>query len=708
MSKKNYDKLKIKYAFAFIFYVMGVMGLLRGFTDTYNGTVRTAALPIILIICLLVFIIAQNKKAYFIHIPVLAFLSAAFLYEKRENLLPYAANVIRGIADLKSLALYDITYLVIAVGLFAAELAALLCIVTDCTWLYFIAITFLMCLTPLVGAGISLFSAALIFISFIVIHILKKNKGCAMGICIFSLIVTGVFFAVSQNIADKNEEKLYDIADDAESLIIDNANYYIFNRISDYDSGNVSRGNNHQSGRDVMELWLSEKPNEDMYLRGFTGGEYLGGEWRYADESDFFTKISSERGWSRWGNIVDTVYKEIYYNANSASNPSAHVRGRRITINPLTGNIKSRYYPYAERWERLTRKTNIAYVYSYFELSELNIIRDRLVGQTLRIYDDMQNNYSPYVYDTYLDYPEKGMERLKALCEGSDAEGIDEITKFIQTALAQNAEYTLKPGMAPLDEDIVDYFLFENKRGYCVHFASAATLMFRMMGIPARYVTGYKVNKGLFYPLEDGTYYAVISDKYAHAWPEIYIKDKGWVPVEVTPSLNSIIEYDENNREETTETTSFLSESTTEKAAEEITYSGANRDKSRKLPFAVLLIVAAVFVIGRRIFMLSRIKRRSVRRYFADILDMLSLSGNSCTGLEKDIVQRLSSALAHISEKDWQRLVDIVYGEAYGNSRSSAKDKAFVRDIYFKTSEYVYKNVNIFRKVYMKLIKVWL
>ena len=106
--------------------------------------------------------------------------------------------------------------------------------------------------------------------------------------------------------------------------------------------------------------------------------------------------------------------------------------------------------------------------------------------------------------------------------------------------------------------------------------------------------------------------------------------------------------------------------------------------------------------------MLSRIKRRSVRRYFADILDMLSLSGNSCTGLEKDIVQRLSSALTHISEKDWQRLVDIVYGEAYGNSRSSTEDKAFVRDIYSKTSEYVYKNVNIFRKMYMKLIKVWL
>lgn len=706
MSKKYFERLKIKYIFAFIFYAVGVMGVLWAFTDTYKGTVRSTALPVMLIICLVVFILAQNKKAYFIHIAILALLSAAFVYCKWESIMPYMANVVRGVTDLKSLALYDITYLIIAIGILIAELMALMCIVTGCTWLYFIMITVLMLVTPIVGLGISLTSAVLIFVSFISLHILKKNK--SIGVCVFSLVLTGVFLAVSQNIVEKSEEDLYDIADDAESLIIDNANSFIFNRLSDFDSGIINRGNNHQSGRDVMELWLSEQPNEDLYLRGFTGGEYTGGKWEYANESQFFTKISSERGWSRWGSIVDVTYKEIYYNANSASNPSSHVKGRRITINPLTGNIKNRYYPYVERWERLTRKNNIAYVYSYFELSELNIIRDNLMGQTLRIYDDMQKNYEPYVYETYLDYPQKGQERLKALCDSSDAEGLEEITKYIQNTLAQRAEYTLKPGMAPIDEDIVDYFLFENKRGYCVHFASAAALMFRMMGIPARYVTGYKVNKGLFYPQEDGTYYAVISDKYAHAWPEIYIRDKGWIPVEVTPNLNNIIEYEENNKEQTTESTTAFPENVTENTAEEITYNTAASNKNKSLPVIVLLISAVAFVFARRVFKLNRIKNHSVRRFFADIVDMLSLKGNKFTGLERDIVQRLYSAVPDIPKEDWQRLMDIVYSEAYGNIQCSKYEKSFVSDIYGKTSEFVYSNVNIFKKIYMRLIKVWL
>lgn len=49
----------------------------------------------------------------------------------------------------------------------------------------------------------------------------------------------------------------------------------------------------------------------------------------------------------------------------------------------------------------------------------------------------------------------------------------------------------MEPGKLKNGEDFVNKFLNETKKGYCTHFASAAVLMFRYMGIPARYVEGY-------------------------------------------------------------------------------------------------------------------------------------------------------------------------------------------------------------------------
>ena len=50
--------------------------------------------------------------------------------------------------------------------------------------------------------------------------------------------------------------------------------------------------------------------------------------------------------------------------------------------------------------------------------------------------------------------------------------------------------YTLTP--PKLADDSVDAFLFETKRGFCEHYASAFAVLMRAAGIPARVVTGYQ------------------------------------------------------------------------------------------------------------------------------------------------------------------------------------------------------------------------
>ncbi|HEY4368967.1 MAG TPA: DUF3488 and transglutaminase-like domain-containing protein [Steroidobacteraceae bacterium] len=82
--------------------------------------------------------------------------------------------------------------------------------------------------------------------------------------------------------------------------------------------------------------------------------------------------------------------------------------------------------------------------------------------------------------------------------------------------------YTLEPPrLAP---DSVDDFLFNTRRGFCEHFASAFTLLARAAGIPARVVTGYQ--GGELNPMGG---YLIVRQSDAHAWSEVWLEGKGWV-----------------------------------------------------------------------------------------------------------------------------------------------------------------------------------
>jgi transglutaminase-like putative cysteine protease len=105
---------------------------------------------------------------------------------------------------------------------------------------------------------------------------------------------------------------------------------------------------------------------------------------------------------------------------------------------------------------------------------------------------------------------------------------------FIQAVLAKfrNEEYfyTLEPPR--LERESVDDFLFNTRRGFCEHFASAFTVLARAANIPARVVTGYQ--GGQFNPL--GGYY-IVRQSDAHAWAEVWLEGAGWVRVDPTAAV---------------------------------------------------------------------------------------------------------------------------------------------------------------------------
>lgn len=110
-----------------------------------------------------------------------------------------------------------------------------------------------------------------------------------------------------------------------------------------------------------------------------------------------------------------------------------------------------------------------------------------------------------------------------------------DVISLIRNYLEENTEYTLTPGETPTDEDFVDYFINESHKGYCVHYATAATLLLRKAGIPARYVEGYYISSSdLAEADSDG--YVTVPDSRAHAWTEVYYPLSGWTVVDFTPS----------------------------------------------------------------------------------------------------------------------------------------------------------------------------
>jgi transglutaminase-like putative cysteine protease len=115
-------------------------------------------------------------------------------------------------------------------------------------------------------------------------------------------------------------------------------------------------------------------------------------------------------------------------------------------------------------------------------------------------------------------------QRLRAQASDARAYIASVLTMFRNGGFS----YTLTPPL--LDgKDPVDQFLFDTRRGFCEHYASAFAVLMRAVGIPARVVTGYQ--GGEFNPLGD---YLIVRQSDAHAWVEVWLRGAGWVRVDPT------------------------------------------------------------------------------------------------------------------------------------------------------------------------------
>lgn len=307
------------------------------------------------------------------------------------------------------------------------------------------------------------------------------------------------------------------------------------------------------------DLLISFTPygNDAIYLKGYTGGLYGENQWEsiYGTGRDDVMAFEDE-SLRREAEALKTEWMQ----------DSEYGALGRMDIKNVGADAAYLYYPYYTLFEN----------YSFYSNHSLMPMAHGLAINEETYYDyfpkikweESLGNVLPAGIDTsqvdavFLDVPEKNKAVIKEECRRiglSDNMTENEIAEGIRAYFAEHIPYTLRPGTTPSGEDFINYFLTKNRKGYCAHFASAATLLFRQMGIPARYVEGYAVSMEAVLASdlnEEKTYRdyymgysdigesAVIdvevTDAMAHAWVEIYVPDFGWKVVEVTPGSNEV------------------------------------------------------------------------------------------------------------------------------------------------------------------------
>lgn len=148
----------------------------------------------------------------------------------------------------------------------------------------------------------------------------------------------------------------------------------------------------------------------------------------------------------------------------------------------------------------------------------------------------LDDSYEAFVHEAYTQVPDETRQALSDILPQLGVQAGDDpawIAAAVRAYVQSSARYDLNTPSVPNGEDFVSWFLHDSDTGYCVHFATAATILLRCLDVPARYVTGYTATTAA------GAWTTVTSDD-AHAWVECYIDGEGWYVLDPTPAAEEM------------------------------------------------------------------------------------------------------------------------------------------------------------------------
>lgn len=266
-----------------------------------------------------------------------------------------------------------------------------------------------------------------------------------------------------------------------------------------------------QTGTKVMTVVTDL--NGRIYLKGMSYANYENNKWSVlTDEQandypqDFQAFIMTANYQERSTVTIDTVNKEsiVYtpYYLASINDTFSPVCDVLVSNSDKATNYSMSVMPYSE--------------------SELDNFSMDFSSQ---VYD-----YDNFVKNYYLKLPYDTKLAMLKIAEKNNLTGVStqNIPQAVKQFVSHSASYSLNTQKVPDGRDVAEWFLNDAETGYCMHFANAAAVMLRALGVPARYVTGYCAD------VVDGK--AIVTSDNAHAWVEYYDSSIGWIPLDATSS----------------------------------------------------------------------------------------------------------------------------------------------------------------------------
>ncbi|PRR79454.1 Protein-glutamine gamma-glutamyltransferase [Clostridium liquoris] len=284
-------------------------------------------------------------------------------------------------------------------------------------------------------------------------------------------------------------------------------------------------------------------------------------------------------------------------------------------------------------------------------------------------------------YNVYLQLPDNIPKRVFDLVDNITSGEKDPGEKVfkIYDYLHKNYKYSLQVQQLPEGKEFVDNFLFTEKKGYCTYFATAATVMCRIAGIPARYVEGFNMT---YDKDADGLF--IVSNKNSHAWAEILIDpiSNSWSILDTVPSAPEEVEraqQEERKKEAYEDTQPQETNRNNVKKTEEdiINKEQVKNEKKSYWAYLLSLLLLIILLIIARILMIIRNKRKIIKSKSIIPLYLYIIKRIRTIGIYKDESQGEKEFIQSIEDISlrfkMEELVEYVYKEFYGEKEDTVE-----------------------------------
>ena len=507
---------------------------LAGLLTTVTGL--SSLLPILAsgLVCLALFAVAKHFRKEAILLPAALVILIVIVIFARATLLNGFAALWNETRDLWAnekgillpLAQTDNSGLWLAgilLGLFLTALSLTLSRVPT------LASTLLIVLT--VAAGFIHISAWLFVSTGIALLLLawQKNTVSAVNFLLLGAVVLGIAALVLQAGTMQN---LSQTAKDA-------LHHWRYEKADEFlPEGDLTRPVPSSDGTDAILSVTSDK-TDTLYLRGFVGDTYKNGTWSALDAET----AAAEKDLFYWLH-ENGFYPQSQFALSAAQ--TAEYKTETIQISNLSTCSLYRYEPFSVLSTNAGTSKNLLLPsvvetsgwngereYSYVVIADASTILPQILdalqqGEPSSSYLQMESAYRDFVDSYALAVPQEFTDELGALLEETrkNLNFSGELSKEQAQLCALSFLETCFGGDTSLPLD-------STAKGTTYQYATVAALALRYYGIPARYAEGFTVRT-----TENET--ASVTAENAGAWVEVYQDGVGWLPLALTPGLESL------------------------------------------------------------------------------------------------------------------------------------------------------------------------